>query len=115
VLAMRGHARRSIHHHSLLSGVGRQVQLDGVHTGGSDALRGGLEHCCGDVDADNPAGRRDPLRRFERRSAKPATHIEHSLARPQLSGVEHRLIGWGEECFVGVADCWYCRGPSVSQ
>jgi hypothetical protein len=71
VLAMRAHGRRCIHHHSLLSGVGREVQLDVVHTGGCDALPGGLEHCSGDVDADNPAGRRGPLRRFERRSAKP--------------------------------------------
>ena len=82
MLATRGHEPRcSIHHHSLLSGVGREVQLDVVHTGGCDALPGGLEHCCGDVDAD-PAGRRDPLRRFEGGSAKPAAHIEHSLARP---------------------------------
>ncbi len=105
VLAMTGHEpRRSIHHHSLLSAVGREVQLDVVHTGGCDALPGGLELCCGDVDADDPAGRRGPLRRFERGSAKAAAHIEHSFAWPQLGGVEHRLTGWGEECFVGVAE-----------
>jgi hypothetical protein len=105
VLAMRGHGPRcSIHHHSRLSGVGREVQLDVVHTDGCDAVPGGLEPCCGDVDADNPAGRRGPLCRFERGSAKAAAHIEHSFAWPQLDGVEHRLTGWGEECFFGVAE-----------
>ena len=102
---MTGHeARCSIHHHSLLSGVGREGQLDVVHTGGCDALPGGLEHCCRDVDADNPAGPRGPVRRFERGSARAEAHIEHSFAWTQLGGVEHRLTGWGEECFFGVAE-----------
>ena len=105
MLAMRGHEPRcSIHHHSLLSGVGREVQLDVVYTGGCDALPGGLEHCCRDVDADNPAGPRGPVRRFERGRARAEARIEHSFAWKQLGGVEHRLTGWGEECFFGVAE-----------
>ena len=43
-------------------------------------------------------------RRFERGSAKAAAHSEHSFAWPQLGGVEHPLTGWGEECFVCVAE-----------
>jgi hypothetical protein len=104
VLAMRGREpRRSIHHHSLLSAVGREVQLDVVHTGGCDALPGGLELCCGDVDRQpgRTARPSPPLRAWK---CKAAADIEHSFAWPQLGGVEHRLTGWGEECFVGVAE-----------
>jgi hypothetical protein len=95
VLAMTGHEpRRSIHHHSLLSAVGREVQLDVVHTGGCDALPGGagaLLRRCRRRQPGRTARPSPPLRAWKCQGRSPHRALVHLTAVGRRRATPDRL------------------------